>query len=307
MFRTALVTLILLTAVLAQFGDDVAARIKRVGPVELFSEQVSDLVATLERLDLTMKAMSVKEEFAPTRGRLSLEERQKYRDADRYVSQVNFSNVKINGAAKRRFCQLLLAVAYGAFRENDLWRARARLRYLAEFSESYMPGDVQYSLGFTCLWCALHGKAQLEDPDHEMAIEEREAAERRQRNLFEEAGEHFRKSAEVTPWHHFTHFWLGFAQDELGRYELAIEANNEALRIRPQLVQARYNKAVSLVKWKKFEEALRTFQEIDGPLVEDEEAQECYGHAFEDPELDSLRRHPTLGKVFLAWLRQRKK
>jgi tetratricopeptide (TPR) repeat protein len=58
-------------------------------------------------------------------------------------------------------------------------------------------------------------------------------------------------------------FYLAFAQDELGNYGRAIEANGEALKIRPQFAPARYNQAVSYVKLRQMDKAYETLNGLE--------------------------------------------
>lgn len=283
---TALVTLILLTAAVAQFGGDLAARLKKVGPVELFSEQVADLVATLGRLDLRISAHGT-----PKAGDLPPEELLKYKEADRYVSQVEFSNVKLEGAQQRRFCDLLLNVALAAMRQQDWWRGRARLRYLVQLAgDSYRPGKVQYSLGYACLRCALHRKADSSV-----------AGERREQDLWA-AVDHFRNAAERIPDDHLASFYLGYSLDELDQYGGALKANAAVLELRPQFAPAKYNTAITQVKLSRFEEAFETLQRIEPT---DEKQGNLLRSALEDPELAPLREHPDLGGRVVDWLKRR--
>lgn len=283
---TALVTLILLTAAVAQFGDDLATRLKKVGPVELFSEQVSDLVATLGRLDLRITAHGT-----PKAGEMPPEELLKYEEADRYVSQVELSNVKLEGAERRRFSELLLKVALAAMRQQDWWRGRARLRYLLQLAgETYRPAKVHYSVGYASLRCALHRR----DESSESAI-------RREQDLWD-AVEHFRQAKELTPDDHLASFYLAYALDELGQHGAALEANGEVLKLRPQFAPAKYNTAVAQVKLRRFEEAFETLRGIE---LSDEKAKNVFRSSLGDPELAPLREHPELGKEVVVWLEGR--
>lgn len=260
---TALVSLILVAAVAAQLGGALLGRLKKLGPLELFGRELSSLVATLDRIDPQLK-------LSTGQGPLPPDVAFSYRELDRFVSQLEFSNQPLEGRYRERFYRLLRTVAGAAMRQEEWWKARARLELLVRLSDGkYQPGKIFYDLGIACMQCALSTQ------DEKKAEED-----------LREAARHLRRARELTPLDYKPHFFLGFVLAQLELYERAVEAIDGALELQPRLAQAKYNKAVCQVKLGSLGLAYSTLRTIEDG---DEGADRAGREGLSDPELAELR------------------
>ena len=274
---TALVSLILVAAVAAQLGGALLGRLKKLGPLELFGKEVSSLLATLDRIDPHLRLSSGTNRLGP-------DELFSYQELDRYVSQVEFSNLTLEGRHRERFFRLLHTVSATAIRQEDWWKARGRSELLARLSEGrYRPAKVFFDLGLTLLQC---GESLLREPHTS------KDALKKAQDSFTEAARHLTFVCEATPQDHAPWFFLGFVLARLRLYPQAIEANDRALELYPTLAQAKYNRAVCHSQAGDMALAYGALCRIEAT---DDGARQVGEKGLTDPDLAEVREHGKFG------------
>jgi tetratricopeptide (TPR) repeat protein len=238
---TALVALILICALFAQHGSAILPRVKKLGPVELFEESLPSLLSALESVSVRLDIKDGK--FVP--GKLTPEELYRYQEWDLYLSLFDLWGIDPGKIRPReRYLDLLTYVASVAFVRKDWPRATARFEKLWVLSGAvYRELDVEYNIGLTYYNWGL------------------ESTERRD--------DYYRKS--VANWervigrdksNYLACFYLAYIQDDWGNNGSAINANCEALKIRPQFSPARVNAAISYVRLTQLDKAYEVLAEL---------------------------------------------
>jgi tetratricopeptide (TPR) repeat protein len=268
---TAAGVLTVVAALFACFGVEMIKRLKKLGPLELFAE-ANTLIARLASILREAPEMEGTDPLSSER-RLSLREQYHYRQADLYVSQIDFTGADLTDAKhKRKYCELLLSVAYTAHRQGDWVRAVEIAKKLEEVDEAFRIDErlgVMAGAHFT--WAdALSG-----DEDR-----------RERRDLFAKAWDSCQRLVGKGTATASIYFASGYIEHEFGDYEKALRSYESALREQPRFAPAKYNKAISCMKLHRMQEALYLLQSIDAEG--DLGGQEVLDYAPRDKELQQI-------------------
>ncbi len=260
-------------AALGQLGPDLLKKIKKVGPVEFFDKSSVQFLEKLASIDLD-EYIGVRSEAGVRRKELSEKQAYEFRQADLYLSSLEFSGLdkELNLSQDERYHRLLLKVGTIASMRKEWAGAVARLEKLIELTGGrYRPLDTHHVCGMAYLGWAL---AEPEDRDRA--------------HWLEMARQRLEKATESHKGFALPYFWLAFVQDEMGFLDTAIQSNREALRVRP-LAGAKYNIAISLVKKGQLEAACQQLETLE---VEDENVEEVKALGRTDKDLEPLRKDP---------------
>jgi tetratricopeptide (TPR) repeat protein len=278
-----LVVLFLLVLLVNRYESVFIGRLKKIGPLELFEEVRSTLsdFEEIEKLRPSLGAISTQVSretelrLYPQPHKLPSQESFHCQQGDMAISLLEFTNSQPEKTKyKDKYFDLLSKVGSCAYVQNDWARATARLEKLRELSaDSFSPETVLPVVGLSYFYWG------LEERDSEAAKKDR----------FSKAAEVFSKFIKMGKANYLTYFHLAYAQDELGLYFEAIEVNKETLKRRPRFAPARYNLAVSYVKFEELENAYQALTQISG---QDENGLTTLKSALVDEELKPLREHP---------------
>jgi tetratricopeptide (TPR) repeat protein len=274
-----LVSFLFIAALFLQHAGDLLARLKKLGPLELFEERYEQLLFLSRDPQLRFQIGFDLESLRTTQRALSPRESFEYEQWDRYISHLEFSGIDPGKFRlkyfKERYFYVLWFVGAVAYTQKDWPRATARFERLQEISEgAYNPLAISYGLGAAYLDWGIH------------------VASTEKSEYFDKAKEHLSKVVQGAKDHFRAWSRLAYAQDELQLYGLAVESNGEALKIRPQYAPARYNMAISYIKLRKLDKALEAFQ---GLSPGDEQVAVICRTAQNDHEIAPLRNDPILG------------
>lgn len=276
---TAAGVITVVAALFSCFGVDLIRRLKKLGPLELF-EGVSTFLSQLPTIaaDTPRRMKNVEVSFRAQgaiemASKLDRREEFHYRQADLLLSQIDFMDaIPKDGKHKRKYCKLLLDVAYCAFLQRDWVRAIERAYKLEEVAEDFKPEERLTMIGASYFWWGVSLSPGPED------LLER-------RDLFANAEDAFQRLIRRGVVTAFTYFGLGYIQFEFGKYELAVESNGRALRENPRFAAAKYNAAISYMKLGKMKKSYGALLTI---VPSDDDAEEVLEHAKEDDELQQL-------------------
>lgn len=252
---TAAGVLVLLAALFARHEDLLAARLKKLGPLELFEE----VRGTLSFLDDITQKLQVPEvllasedsETNPltiTPAKLTSAEKFFSEQADSYAAALQFGGTEPSSeVSRKKYFQLLFVAGSYAFLKNEWPRAVARLERLEDLSKGgYRPADALYLSGVSyCYW--------------EETVEDR----KERREYFQKAKSSLLRLVKSGEAPYKAYFFLAYAQDELGLWREATESNAEVLRRRPRFAPAKYNSAISYLKLGELSKAYRMLRGID--------------------------------------------
>jgi tetratricopeptide (TPR) repeat protein len=242
-------------AFLAAYGKDVAARIKRVGPIELLEGQKAarelDSIAgegarALGESGVIQKTDSFSLDLTKPIP-LSTVQEFYYQEGDKLLTHLKLSGAEPEAGADREVVmELLFRVGYTAVTQREWMKAIRWLRHLEKLSRAtYRSVEVSNYLAFSILLSALPETGEVR-------------AER-----LREAAQRFATLSKQGDLDYQGYFWLAYAQDELTQWYEAVRSNLEALKRRPRLAPARYNLALSLLKLGKYANAHRHLSRID--------------------------------------------
>lgn len=258
--------LMLIGALFARYGEDLATRIRKVGPVEI-AEEIRETLATLEDIAEEVPEISIPEENTLKPVPLSPKQRFSYEQGDLYALMLMaMEKEPTQPEQQSRYFALLFKVGACAFGQKDWPRATARLGRLEKLSDgSYRQEDVAFYLGVAhCYW----------------GMELTDAAECRRH--FVAARDWLRGLARGGDPRHRTYFFLAYAQDELGHWHDAVRSNEEALKRRPRYAPAKYNRAISHLKLGSCRDAFRALEAL---TPSDEEIEHILAWYDKDEEL----------------------
>jgi tetratricopeptide (TPR) repeat protein len=271
----ALAALALVSALVAQLGADLIPRIKKLGPLELFEEQASGLVAALDGDEIGRLAQAQPRHATV----LSAEQRFAYEQADFYISMMELNRIDLSkdpGRRGRLYRELLWAVAGTAYSLRDFPRALSRLELCRKFPGP--PETLDYSEGLVHYFWS-------------MALDKTKDAEERERHL-DRAFRSFSLAVRRRQDSHRAFSFLALVCSARGDYGLAIRYNGRALAVRPQLALARYNRACDFLQIGRPKRALASLQRLESG---DEGIEEVRTALSGDPDLADLRDHPVHG------------
>jgi tetratricopeptide (TPR) repeat protein len=275
---------LLVLALGAQYGQPLLARLKKLGPLELFEKEATELIErlkeVLERLDVEIgEALSTP---------LSPAAEATYHEAYAFIHHVEFSGTtSASEENKRRFGDMLFKFAQLASiraeslsRKADWWVARLTLERLQKFLGKEFEGfRVAYNLGRAYVECAAAGPGGDE--------------------LRRKALDCFAEAAERSPFDSDSYLWLANVQDQLGMLDLAIANNLKALERRHGYASAKYNIVISRIKKGEMAQALADLLAIQ---PQDDTGEETLRLATTDDELRPLLTHPLYGGQAQWWL-----
>ncbi|HEV7506914.1 MAG TPA: hypothetical protein VGS07_18635 [Thermoanaerobaculia bacterium] len=264
-------TFTVLLALGGQYGQHFFARLKKLGPLELFEKEAPSLLAGLTKAVQDSK-ITLDHLGAP----LSPSTDYFLRRADLGISLLEFlGRDQFKSLDKQELGTMILRIAILSLQRGDWWRGRNRLELLREIAgEDFKAATVSYNLGVAYWKCAEECPEQ--DRDKTLRL----------------AQENFAKATTKDPFDHEAPYMLAYIQDELGLQDLAIQSNWKALRIRSDFAPARYNLAISLLKKEEIEKAA---EKVLGIRPTDMEGLETLQFAPSDPELWPLLKDDDFG------------
>lgn len=275
-----LVGLILATAVLAQFGNDLLPMLKKVGPVEFMDRQSHQLERELKGFGKFVDDLPSERSPSP---QLLLD----YQKADRYVTFLEHSGRVKEKVTDERLFHLLFNISRVALQLGDWARVVDRLDLLRRVSNGeFKPAETRYRCGLAHLEWA---RASDEEKDGE--------------SHFDLAQSQFLEAVRLAPNYWEAYFNLAYVQVDLKMYEKARQNNLKALEIRKELAPAKYNLAICHVKLSKLthrdrdrdyhlDKALKRLTSI---LPNDLAAERTIIEARKDEELKDLLRDEKRG------------
>jgi tetratricopeptide (TPR) repeat protein len=272
----------------AQYGQHLLARMKKIGPIELFEQKASELIGTLKEV---FDEITVEIDAARTAsfdgGPLGPRALHTLRRAHDLVQHMELSGATPAGSAAKRYCDLLFKYAKLAARNEDWWAARWALSRIQDLEgEHFKPFAVAYNLGRAHYECAGSSGGEKEEYDFKR-----------------KALACFARAAKLDRFDSDAVFWLAYVQDDLKMYDYAIANNRRVLKLRGrggQAIAARYNIVISLIKKNEMANALRELQQI---FPQDEEERKNLEPANTDPELKPLLDDPRYRSRAKQWLR----
>jgi tetratricopeptide (TPR) repeat protein len=277
----AVATLALVAAFCAQFGTDLARRVKKLGPLELFETRISEALATLRELHFVTRR------DLPGRP-LSRNERLDYQRLDSFVDLLEGTNRQAieasSGLLRHQYHRLLYHVGRTAVGQGDWARAIERLDRLEELTRGqFEPVNTSFSIAFA----AISWAQEIED-----RVDRAE--------LLRKAVREFERATRQDPHDHVLFYFLAVAQHKLGHFRPAVKSNLKALRLRSDYAPAKYNEVVNWVKLGRLGRAWQRLLEIDET---DEKAGTVFETAVSDEDLAPLRNDSTLGPKVVSHLR----
>lgn len=269
----ALVASLFVAAFLTAYGKEVAARIKKIGPIELLegqkaSHELDSIAGEGARALGAYGVIKRVDSFTPdlTKVDLSATEQFYYLESDKLLTYLKLSGSEPESGAERDVVwELLFKVGFIAITQREWMKAIRWLRHLEKLSgATYRPFEVSNYLAFSILFSAFQVTDDL-----------------RQERL-KEASQRFSALAKRGQLDYIGYFWLAYAQDELKQWYEAVLSNRETLKRRPGLAPARYNLALSLLKLQKYRTALYQLKRIGS---KDEKITTVSGGAAGDEEM----------------------
>jgi len=273
----ALAATLLVLALGAQYGQHLFARLKKLGPLELFEREATELIEHLKEILDRLDVEIVHALGTP----LSPAAEDTYQNANALIRHVEFSGTApTSEASKRRFGDLLFKFAQLALQREDWWVARRTLERLRNLLGPDFEGlKVAYNLGMAHLQCSAPGAEGDEMRREALAC--------------------FAEAAKRDPFDSDSFFWLAYVQDELGMLDLAIANNRKVLERRHGYAPAKYNIVISRIKKGEMDQALADLLAI---RWQDEAGLETLHQATADGELRPLLTHPIYGSQARWWL-----
>lgn len=279
--------LIFLLAFVAQTGAVWVDRLKKVGPVEFYERSAGAQAQLLKPIRLEVPADADLHRVAPA---LTPERHYAFEKAQTYLVVAEQSGLMAAGKKhSKELYELMLRVATIAIGQSMWPLATERLEQLEALSEgAYRAAEVRYKCGLAyCLWAKASG------PEEEIKLCGK--AESWLRRAID-AGE-----ASAWPHRQWAYFWLAYAEISLGRFQLAIRHNADALRLQANMAPAKYNMAISWIKLGNLRRAYRTLLRIQR---EDEDLEQVARGAPDDEELKALKTAPEHREAMAVLLQE---
>ncbi len=248
----SILALLLPAAFLGAYGREVASRIKKLGPFELFEVgKETDYLAELpfrpdlddlrpdQKGEIKLQKFSERDRFAFERG-------------DRYLNYLEYSGSEpTQGRMQERHWRQLLTIGRGALGSGEWTKAIHWLERLEKLSHrSLEPSRIDGYLAMSHIYFAI---------EHQVDAGAKEKVERH----FQKAEERLSRLAREQNLDYLGYFWLAYVQDELGRWYEAVQSNEAALKRRPRYAPAKYNAAVSYAKLGQYRHAHRMLGSIE--------------------------------------------
>src|ERR1700740_2834491 len=245
----ALLVGLLPAAFLGAYGHEVANRIKKLGPFELFA--VREGAAYLEDVSLDILESP---DLAPEPGgairvvHFSEKKRFFFDRGDRYLNYLEFSRTEPSeGQPQVEHWRLLFTFARSALASGEWTKAIYWLSRLEKLSHrGFQPSRVDNYIATSCLFSVLEGQDAGSAKERLVEAEERLSRLAREQRL-----------------DHLGYFWLAYVQDELGHWYEAVRSNEAALERRPHFAPSKYNAAVSHAKLGQYQRAYASLRSIE--------------------------------------------
>jgi tetratricopeptide (TPR) repeat protein len=282
----ALAGILIVLALGAHSGQRLLARLKKIGPLELFEQKAPELIGLLkemiEKMDIEMNSV-----LRTATRVLSTRALYAYRRAHDLIQYVEHSGtVPSTGSELKYYCDLLLKYSQLATGNLDWWAARWALSRIKELNgENFEPFKVAYNLGRAYDGCA------------DSIADEKEG-----RNFKRQALACYAKAAKLDRFDSNALFFMAYVQDDLEMFDYAIANNRKVLKLRDrgrQAVAAHYNIAISLIKKNEIADAWAELQQI---VPRDDQERRFLLQAWDDKELLPLLRDPRYGGRTTRWL-----
>jgi hypothetical protein len=275
----ALIAGLLPAAFLGAYGREVASRIKKLGPFELFA--VREGAADLEDLSLFREPS----EIAPGADgaihvdKLSPRQRFFFDRADRYLNYLEFSGTEPHlGRQQEVHFELLFKIGRSAHFTGEWTKATYWLHHLEKLSNSrYKPNVVDNYIAMSCIFSVI----EKEDGGQDSALT---------KGLLLEAEQRLSCLSRQQALDYLGYFWLAYVQDDLEYWYEATLSNKAVLARRPRYAPAKYNAAVSYSKMGKYREACAMLEIIEPG---DEYAARVLQSAETDDDLWNSVQDPT--------------
>jgi tetratricopeptide (TPR) repeat protein len=276
----ALLAAILPAAFLGAYGREVASRIKKLGPFELFEiAKATGYLEDLSALDFDLPdgvtlAPDQHGEIRVGRSRFSEKQSFFFERGDRYLDYLEYSSSEpTHGRQQTEHWNQLLTIGRSAFSIGEWTKAIHWLERLEKLSRrSFEPARIDFYVGMAHVFSLveLPVGADIRVPaglkwKHARRAEERLGHLAREQSL-----------------EYLGYFWLAYVQDELGRWYEAAQSNESALKRQPRYAPSKYNAAVSRAKLGQYRHAYRMLASI---APEDQYAKKVWEAAEQDAEL----------------------
>ena len=276
----AILAAILPAAFLGAYGREVASRIKKLGPFELFEiAKATGYLEDLSSLDFDLPdgvALAPDQHGEIRVGRSRSSEKQSFffERGDRYLNYMEYSGSEpTQGRQQTEHWKQLLTIGRSAFSIGEWTKAIHWLERLEKLSRrSFEPARVDFYAGMAHVFSLVErpAGAEVKEPvdlkwKHARRAEERLGHLAREQRL-----------------DHLGYFWLAYVQDELGHWYEAAQSNDAALKRQPRYAPSKYNAAVSRAKLGQYRHAYRMLASI---APEDQYAKNVLEAAEQDAEL----------------------
>lgn len=203
------------------------------------------------------------------------------------VTHLEWSGVQSEIEANERLHSLLLKLAAIAMIEGDWIRAVDRLELLLKISAGkFRPAEAHFRCGYAYSRLATDSQGKQRE------------------EFLEVAQEHLWRASKENPHDEKIVFYLANVQLELGKWGLARENYERAIKIQPDYARAKYNLAICRLK---LEGAKTAFEGLQSIRAEDRDAAYLGKRGLEDDDLKPLLDDPEHGasaRLFLSSLSQ---
>ncbi len=270
-----LLILSITSALLAEHGKDLLSRIKKVGPIELTTGETISQVITFPpppRVDPSPRVDPI------TPQPLTLEEKLHYESLMEYLLILAARDIKpndMNKSLKTDYVKALSSMGRYSYLNGEYFKSIKLYELLKEIIGD--SPDILKNLA----------EAYLYASDYKTGDD---------KNLFIKKAIAFYEQyiASKNVMESKDYYNLGWAYDEIGLYEKAIENNLKAINIREDYFVSYYNIAASYAKWHKLHESLEWLEKT---------SPETLDGILDDPDFDNFKQTDTYKEMFEKVLR----
>jgi hypothetical protein len=282
----SLVVMLLVVALCLQIGPSIIRRIKKIGPLELF-EQGSELASSLmEQFDKLDRALVFEdgEPFQISGGEISPSHRFAFDQLYFCLSMVENTGKDLVEGERLRYCEILKVTASIALVMGDPQAPLKALTLLERLRRvsggTYKAPDIASLLGYACIFAS------------------KNEVDAQRRKYLDQAAACFKEVVDASPDDYLAIWRLAFVQFELENYAAAVAYNRKVLEIRASFCPAKYNLAVSYLKNRQRDRALKELSTIS---PQDQWFENVKASEPKDKDLDPLRRDPTFQAIIARW------
>jgi tetratricopeptide (TPR) repeat protein len=284
----ALLVGLLPAAFLAAYGHEVAGRIKKLGPFELFEIQKG--AQYLEDISLGFETPDLAPDSGGAVRLKKFSERQQFffDRAERYLTYLEFSGSEPDkGLHQEEYFKLLFTFARTALANGGWTKAIYWFERLERLSHrSVSPLRVDNYIAMSCYYSAL----ETQDSGNK-------------RDLWLNSQVRLSRLAREQALDYLGYFYLAYVQDELDLWYEAVNSNQAALDRRPRFAAAKYNAAVSHAKLGQYRQAYKMLERIESgddlaeKILESARQDEELWKALKDPYWERMVRHLVESKL----------